>query len=160
MHCDTNSAILIPSYYIPNGLKGHIEIVMDMNVSHSSNRGPVNLGMPGLMPYIDPLRRFAPNLEVANDSVLELARAEDRLPAGAASSTILRMHAMTCSTYARWDFTTARLRGEPRRGSSDLRSGESPLGRAFSGVVQRRRPSSLGTMALSRNVDQEVHVAR
>ncbi len=81
MHCDTNSAILIPSYYIPNGLKGHIEIVMHKNVSHSGNRGPVNLGMPALVPRIDPLRRFAKNLEVANNSVLERARTEIRFPA-------------------------------------------------------------------------------
>jgi hypothetical protein len=62
------------------------------------------------------------------------------------------MHAMTCSPYARRDFTTTRLPAEPRRGSSGSGSGESQFGRAFPGVVQDRRPSSLGTMGSSRRL--------
>ena len=56
------------------------------------------------------------------------------------------MHWMTCSTYARWDFTTARLPVERRHGSEDSRNVESPPVHAGPGVARGQRPGSPETM--------------
>src|ERR1035437_1267195 len=62
---------------------------------------------------------------------------------------MLPTHSMTCWTYARCDFTTARLPGEQSLGSEGSASGESPLVRAVPGVTRGRRPGFPETTALS-----------
>jgi hypothetical protein len=73
----------------------------------------------------------------------------------AESSAILRMHSRTCSTYARCDFTTARLRGEQTHGSKGSRTGESQPAPAVPTVVQDQRPCFRETTASSRQSRQQ-----
>jgi hypothetical protein len=109
----------ISHYYIPNRVEIHFKVVVHQDVSHAGYRRPVDLRVPRLVRLVNPLRRLAQDLKIADDCVLERTRGKDSIPAAAESSAILPMHAMTCWTYARCDFTTARLHGEQSRGSKD-----------------------------------------
>src|ERR1035437_3350262 len=62
---------------------------------------------------------------------------------------MLPTHSMTCWTYARCDFTTARLPGEQSLGAEGSASGESLPVRAVPGVARGRRPGFPETKALS-----------
>jgi hypothetical protein len=66
---------------IPDCLKVHFKIVVYQDVPHAGYRRPVDLRVPLLVRFVDPLCRLAENLKVADDCVLERARGEYSIPA-------------------------------------------------------------------------------
>src|ERR1035437_8132339 len=66
---------------IPDCLKVHFKIVVYQDVSHAGYRRPVDLRVPLLVRFLDPLCRLAENLKVADDCVLERTRGKHGIPA-------------------------------------------------------------------------------
>ena len=67
----------IPRDNIPDCLKVHFKIVVHQDVSHAGYRRPIDLRVPFLVLFMDPLCRLAENLKVADDCVLERTRGKD-----------------------------------------------------------------------------------
>jgi hypothetical protein len=52
---------------------------VNQDVSHAGYREPVNLGVPLFVRLLNPLRRLAEHLKIANNCVLECSRSEDSI---------------------------------------------------------------------------------
>ena len=56
---------------LPNALEVYSQVIMDQNVSESSNGPPVNLGMKSFQAIADSLSGFGESLEIAQHCVLD-----------------------------------------------------------------------------------------
>ena len=59
---------------LPSTFEIDSQVIMDKNISESSNGPPVNFGMPGLEVIADALGGFGQGLEIAQDGVLNQFR--------------------------------------------------------------------------------------